>query len=136
MSQTEKRTRRANIQALKHQLHVFEEALELSGEWTTAKLSYGRSASSDAVSILKHAGAIRIVGRESFPNSGTHVNVYRWDEDIKNELKDYKNALNRFCDYIEDGCHCRTHIPETVDPFVCKHCGQEYSRAEIEQIEL
>lgn len=84
---------------------------------------------------LKSTGAIEKVRTERI-EAGHKRCVWRWDENIQQELQDYFQNLNRFSDYLKHGCECRAHIPSSVDPYVCEYCGKEYTREDIEQIQL
>jgi len=85
--------------------------------------------------IAKHKGAIDMVGttwlqeRTSDCDRMRHVNLWKWNEEIRTELQEYVNQMDTL------PCGHRVHIynPREVDELSCRFCAEnneypEYSK--------
>jgi hypothetical protein len=78
---------------------------------------------------LKASGVIECVDDRFHEESNRYVNIWRWDETVRQALVDYRQEMNKF------PCGHKSHIHNArdVDGYTCKHCGAEYSEVEVKK---
>lgn len=101
---------------------------ELPGKWNTSDRQ-------EALKILSQYNALTCAGYvDGEPD--TTFKVYKWNNKIRSALETYLSNRTAFSDYLKDGCDCRPHIHHTTDGYSCRYCGQEYSREQMQRVEL
>jgi len=123
----------STIKLLQTHQYLFETDTEfrttdLPEEWHTGEKQ-------ELLAKLQDLGVIKKTGKDHL-GKGTYRVRYRWNIQKKNQLQAFVDSENKFSDYV-DGCDCKTHINNSRNgEYECRYCGQEYTREQIQQIEL
>jgi len=131
--QPDSSTLAATIELLQTHKYLFDTPKEfrttdLPEDWNTGEKQ-------KLLSKLQDLGVIESIGKDHL-GKGTYRVRYRWNIQRRNQLQAFVDSENKFSDYV-DGCDCKTHINNTRNGrYECRYCGEEYTREQIQQIEL
>lgn len=108
---------KGEILRLKHRLDVFVDLLDVGGKFTVRS----DHIDPDAIRSLQQCNALRRVGEKTVDNGSHYVGIFRWDEDIRQELQDYRDRRD------ELPCGHKSHIynPRDRGGYTCKFCPDD-----------